>query len=155
MFGDLLLSGPASATPLHIPTIGDTRQVFPADAVFAPVGLAQKIAIIRDDFAVAWSGTQIVARTVIRELTEQFSQRAPTSAQLRDYLEQLPGDFADQLTLLAMVEEAPGRMHHLGFQAEHEDDPRFGVFRAGGSGIDAVRGFCAACSHSPKTKAEL
>jgi hypothetical protein len=141
MFGDLLLSAEVAPLPIHIPTVGDIRQVFPSDSVFTPVGLAQKIAVISDDFAVAWSGTQIYARTVIRELTEHFRATRPTDEDLRAYFNQLPDQMADDLTLLAMVAMSPTRMFHFGFGAEEENDPRFGVFRMGGSGHGAVAGF--------------
>lgn len=141
IFGDLLVSGPVSSVHLNLPPIGDVSQVFGNDTVFAPVSLCQKIAIIHDDFAVAWSGTQYLARTVIRELTERFASRPPTEIELRDYLDQLPDEIANDVSLLAMVAVSPERMYHVGFGAHEESNPTFGVFRAAGSGSDAVGGF--------------
>ena len=67
--GDLLLSGPESQrTPVHIPTIGDTEQVFPSGSGWTIAGLSQKIIRITDYCVVGWSGNKIVATMLIKEL---------------------------------------------------------------------------------------
>jgi hypothetical protein len=141
IFGDLLISGPVTNVRLNLPTVGEVSQVFGREAVFAPVSLTQKIAIIHDDFAVAWSGTVYLARTVIRELTERFSARAPTETELRQYLDKLPDEIAENVSLLVMVAVSPSRMYHAGFGAYEESNSTFGVFRTAGSGSHAVGGF--------------
>ena len=71
LVGDLLLSGNEPDTPACLPTTGSVENVFPQGSGFVPVGLVQKIDLITNYFAVAWSGSQIEARTVISEIRDQ------------------------------------------------------------------------------------
>jgi hypothetical protein len=80
LFGDVLISGneEVGRSP-NIPTVGDTRSVYPEGSGFVISGLRQKINIVGANLVIGWAGGRSIAQTIIRELREQNSRTPFTS----------------------------------------------------------------------------
>lgn len=74
IIGDLMLSSwsekPPATLPFNIPTIPDVNAKIPLEWGSLVVGLRQKIVVLDDTFAIAWAGSFLAARVVVRELNE-------------------------------------------------------------------------------------
>ena len=74
IIADLLVSSHLSQIQKRLPTSEDITVTFPANAVRAPSGLRQKIAIIGNNLAIGWAGVYSDARSVITDLYQAHLQ---------------------------------------------------------------------------------
>ena len=74
---------PPATLRFDIPTIPDVNARIPSDWGSLIVGLRQKIVVLDDTFAIAWAGSLIAARCVVREFEELISKGPLSSSKLR------------------------------------------------------------------------
>ena|SRR5688572_15749080 len=57
LIGDVLLSGKEEVGRyLNLPTVGDTRSVYPEGSGFVIAGLRQKVSVLAENLVVGWAG---------------------------------------------------------------------------------------------------
>jgi hypothetical protein len=134
MFGDLLVSSSTAVGNLALPTSGGIQPVSVAQSELVPAGIAQKMAIISDNLVVGWSGTQYVARGIMRRLHDQFGVSSPTPEELERFFNEIPLDERREVEFIAMLLVNPTTGFQVGFQALELNHARFGQIRACGSG---------------------
>ena len=151
VFGDLIISGPEQpGRTAHIPAVGDATNVLPAGSEYAILGLKQKVILLADNCAVGWSGTEIVARMIVRELRAIASQAPLTSATIGHYLSKLDPIDQRQVTFVGWVHEGD-HFEQFWFDASIGESALFGRIAAGGSGADAFIGLASQISASMPT----
>jgi len=96
--GDVILSGDeeVGVSP-NIPTVGDTRSVFPEGSGFVITGLRQKIAVLGRNLVVGWAGGCSIAHTIIKDLRDRNSKTSPlTNDRLRSFFNDWEGEVKGQ-----------------------------------------------------------
>lgn len=104
LFGDLLLSGnEVKGKDIHIPGIGRASDVFPAgDGAWTVTGLTQKVCILNDNLAIAWSGTAIAASSFINEILESVER--VTFSSIKECFDKLSTcKLEDELSIIALI----------------------------------------------------
>ena len=90
LFGDLLISGNENTEKVvSIPGVGKATNVFPEGSGFTIANLTQKVNIINDRFAIAWAGSHIAARAVIKDLEELSKSPNFSSETISRYFENI------------------------------------------------------------------
>src|SRR5687767_13267623 len=75
LIGDVLLSGKEEVGRyLNLPTVGDTRPVYPEGSGFVIAGLRQKISVLAENLVVGWAGGHSI------ENRHQGAQRTESKA---------------------------------------------------------------------------
>src|ERR1022692_3369894 len=106
VFGDLVIWSPEEpGRAVHIPAVGDATSVFPAGFGRPIRGLEQKLVLLADNCAVAWSGTETVARMIVRELRAIASQAPLTSVAIGEYFSKLDPIDQRQVSFVGWVHE--------------------------------------------------
>jgi hypothetical protein len=90
IMGDLLLSSLYNDKLIQIPTVGDTSNFESKGCKIS--GLRQKVHIINDHLALAWAGSAIGCKMVIRELTEETRKHHFTYDDLRIFFRDIGPD---------------------------------------------------------------
>src|SRR5687768_569719 len=86
VFGDLLLTGPASAGKrVALPTQGPDHDFF-GDSGWAISGLTQKVNIVSPNCAIAWAGSWLEARCAISGLRDLAQSQTLTTDVVRSFL---------------------------------------------------------------------
>jgi hypothetical protein len=147
--GDLLLSSDsAPASMVNLPSLGEIPSRLPVNAVRYASGLRQKICIVNNDLAVAWSGKHGEAAKVLTSARQHFESTPVSNESLQSFFEhyaRMRGSFPSSLALLCAFHElkkglntlpvqALGKSHVLAFQS-----PRFGWCELAGSGRDDIK----------------
>lgn len=84
IMGDLLISGPEILNrKVSLPTIGAVENFFPEGSGWTITGSAQKVVIVSEECGLAWAGSQLAARIVLKELA-QFEQGRRLTKELID-----------------------------------------------------------------------
>lgn len=139
VIGDLLLSGHERlGEELEIPIGGSIHDTFPVGSGWSVVGLRQKIAIVAPNCIIAWAGSYIGAKIVIRELQSLFFSGTPSYGDLRDYFEGLRPDIANLgVHFVGWINDREG-LRRFNYDASLiERSPYLGEFAAAGSGARA------------------
>lgn len=86
LIGDILISGPELETQsVGVPTIGDTKGLFPKGTEKVVLGVRQKVTILSADrLMMAWAGQAFVARQVLTELRDLAQTEAFNLSRLED-----------------------------------------------------------------------
>jgi hypothetical protein len=113
LIADLLISAEGNHAT-EIPTIKNMTEVGYYGIV--PVDLNQKIAIVSDNLMIAWAGSRIAAKTVIKEMLERNKSQMFTKDSLIKYLKTLGESIGQQDVrfLGFLIEE--GRVYPFGFR---------------------------------------
>ncbi|WP_157572494.1 hypothetical protein [Nevskia soli] len=97
LIGDLLISGIERIDRKHsVPMIGGVENIFPAGSGWSIIGLRQKIEILNATTAIAWAGSYIAARIVIKELKLLASENKLSFSKIKDYFSSLDPDIVKQ-----------------------------------------------------------
>jgi len=139
MFGDLLVSSSNAAGSIPLPTSGGIQPMSATESEIVPAGIAQKMGLINDNLVVGWSGTQYVARAIMRRLHDQFGTHAPSPEELERFFNEIPVDERREVEFIAMLLVNPTTGFQIGFQAFELSHARFGRIRACGSGYGDLR----------------
>ena len=136
LIGDLLISG--LEDPLRsagLPTIGAVVEVFPQGSGWTITGLRQKIAIVSDNCAVAWAGSQIGAQVAISQIREVAQSGNLTFGNLTAILDELDSDVsAKDVSLLGFLIQ-DGALHNFARNAENDGKTLEGdIVRSAGIG---------------------
>jgi len=142
MLGDLLISGPrAENEELHLPTIGDTSAVFLQGSARAITGLRQKLCVIGDNLAIGWSGSYIVAQTIVKELMRRNQRNQMTRQEIRNYFANLDDWTRQQdLHFVGYVAEAGG-IGAFGYNCSEFRSDLFGTVMISGSGASELESY--------------
>jgi hypothetical protein len=140
LIGDLMLSGPElSQRSLSIPTIGDSRNVFPEGSGTVLTGLIQKVNVLSDNFMIAWAGRAFVARTVIRELNELASREPLNLQKLDQFLECFrQSKDGNNAQFIGCLRDS-SKIISFGLGGTCFDTPRWGQVRTAGSGGEDIQ----------------
>jgi len=115
----------------NLPSFRDPSQIVLRDGGHIS-GLAQKVVLLSNRCALAWSGAHIVARTVIRELAQIEESKGLTPAILADYIARNPID-AKAIALIAYFVDGD-QLSIFEHDCHFYEEARFKVFY-GGSGV--------------------
>src|SRR5450755_2498631 len=149
IFGDLVISSAwESGRAVRVPAVGDATSVFPAGFGRAIRDVEQKLVLLADNCAVAWSGTETVARTIVSELRAIASQVPLTSSAIAEYLSKLDPIDQRQVTFVGWVHEGD-HFEQFWFNASIGEGALFGRIAAGGTGADAFVGLASQISVGP------
>lgn len=105
LLGDILISVPITSAhyEVHLPI---QAVKFTGDAGDAISSFAQKTCIVAPNVAVAWSGSQFVAKTIIREMMQNFtSERPATFDTLKTFFYELDFPEAKDVHMVGLVGE--------------------------------------------------
>ena len=142
LLGDLLISAPASndGSRVSLPSlIAETPSVELTNGSFSIVGLSQKVAVINDYLAVAWSGSKIAAKAVLTDLKENVPPTPMTSDDFFKYLDSLNYKETTELSLLGLTIDAEGKLHRFGQNHKLvKYDPLNNIYVAGSGADDFV-----------------
>jgi len=148
LLGDLAISEPARGhpAPFDIPTQRDVNRLLPPWRLIS--GLTQKLVLLSGNIAVAWAGSELAARLVIKDLQQRASGPHFDDDALFRYLHD--SEYFDRelrtlgLSLLGLVLRPGGRVIRFAWDREHGQIPRlfppiahddiFGEVYAAGSG---------------------
>ena len=86
LIGDLLVSGNETENMLNIPSLGKIETIFPKGSGYVPVKLIQKVNIVNDNLAMAWSGSYIQAKTFFKSLSHKFEDIDVTRASIEEFI---------------------------------------------------------------------
>ncbi|MGZ8225431.1 MAG: hypothetical protein ACXWT3_02175 [Methylococcaceae bacterium] len=148
MIGDLLLSAfndGKSYQPLNIPTNEDVNHLVPEILWRLVSGLKSKIILLNSRFALAWSGSEIAARTVLTELQDSIVEDEFTIQDILDFLDGVNYLGKQELYLTGIVlQKLDSATVTIRFAWDHEKNWNsstyrsdiFGEVYAGGSGAD-------------------
>src|ERR1041385_4580213 len=86
LIGDILLSGPELKTQsVAVPTIGDTKRLFPKGSEKVILGVRQKVTILSPDrLMIAWANKAFVARQVLTEWRDLAQTESFNLSRLED-----------------------------------------------------------------------
>ncbi len=151
LIGDVLLSG--METPgkqIHIPTIGDINEVFPEGSGFTIVGLCQKLCILNDRLAVAWSGARYAAQIVIKKLVKASTGRDFTLDDVMRFWEnEVDQEYKKEISLIGLIKNGD-LINSFGFNYQRLQSERFGHVMLSGSGSHAMADSLARLGPSPE-----
>jgi hypothetical protein len=140
VFGDLLISGPSDKpNQVATPAGGDVTNFF-GDSGWGIRGLVQKVVILSPDCALAWSGSYVGARIVIKELREIAVHEQLTAARISSFLSSHPDLIQHSANFVGWVREPDGRFRQFWHQANYIlETGLFGNMSIAGSGLDAIK----------------
>jgi len=140
LLGDLILSGPEMPDKkISIPSIGDINQVFPKGSGWSITGLTQKVIIISDKCAIAWSGSYLAAWEVIEEIKKLHNNNLLTLTNINNYLNNLKPTILNlEFSITGWVLENEG-FHRFSLNVESSESPYFSGLLVGGTGGEAVK----------------
>jgi hypothetical protein len=159
LLGDLLISAPASndGRRVSLPSfISETRSEELTNGSFSIVGLSQKVAVINDYLAVAWSGSKIAAKGVLTDLKENVPPTPMTSDDFFKYLDSLNYKETTELSLIGLAIDAEGKIHR--FAQNHKlvkYDPLNKIYVAGSGADDFVSHLLESFPEDFKTSGEM
>ena len=142
--GDALLSTPNAMRDrvISVPAAADINAKLPDDAWGVISGLRQKLNLLNGgDLLVAWAGSELQARTALREMEEAAARGAKTSADFLEVLEAKPDNEIDGLTLLGTRVSAAenGTVNLAQWALQCPTDVINGIdCRVAGSGADSL-----------------
>jgi hypothetical protein len=140
LFGDLLISGPEKEDKkVIIPGIGDTEIVFPTGSGYTITGLKQKVCLVNDNLAIAWSGSFIAAASIIKNITKDL--KTITHDSVKEYFDTLTSCKLEQeICLIAIfIDEETGKDWIIFKNADAYKSSQFGIAAFGGSGKVLLR----------------
>ena len=148
LVGDIMISAPANGqktTPFNIPTHGNVNARLPPTSKQIVSGLVQKAIILSPRLALAWSGTQIYALSVIREILQRNPR--PTFRDVASVLDERRGEAGMDLYVTGIcLKEAKGEALPIfrfawdsdnGWEGQKHVLPKYGDCYAGGRGAAA------------------
>ena len=135
LLGDLLVSSAIPPEkPLLIPTRGD---VFTnPDKSIHPTSLLQKICIINDNLMVAWSGSVIVAKTVLSAFKEKFSNKLVDEPSIQSVVDDIGGEYLKGTQFIGLAKHKEGGLTRFSYRDYTFEHAYFGQCHVGGSGAD-------------------
>lgn len=142
VFGDLLVSGPASSTKtIAVPAVGEVHDFFEGSG-WSILGLQQKVTLINDRCMLAWSGGWLGAKVAIAELREIAEKTQLTTDGVRAFLSANSDVSRHNTSFVGWVHEESGnRFGQFRHDAEIINTDNFGRISFQGSGSDAIREF--------------
>ena len=152
LIGDLVLSGEErdKGSIIRLPTVGPHTRVFPAGSGFTITGLRQKIALVRDNIAIAWAGNRVAAATIIKELIERSESEPFTLDSLGSYLRDLPLVKINREVGLVGWIRSNNRVTGFGFRSREFSSSRFGRVGVLGSGSVDFEDYLASYPELPE-----
>jgi len=136
LFGDLLISIKANSGghKIHLPV---QEVQFVRDIGHNITSLAQKLCIVTPNLAVGWSGSKIVARTLIKEMMEHFTNAGPvTFDELDKFLLALDFPEIRDVQLVGLAHEGNNFVRDFHWNAKAHKSVHFGEMQLAGSGSD-------------------
>lgn len=138
LFGDLLLSSESPpAHALSLPAIGTIAPPKNSNRQYHPVGLNQKVCTINDNLMIAWSGSQFVARSVMKGLREAFSKTTVTWPRLDEFFNDYGVYNLKDSQFIGLYVENGGHSS-FGINTRNFDHPILGRSHVGGSGAEKL-----------------
>lgn len=143
LIGDILISGNVPENQkFSLPTIDDINRIPPSDYGLGILDTKQKINVLGDNLIVGWAGSEIAARTIIREL-KQKNDSSPLDRkdldQLFDEIDRNPNDWIGSLNVafITLLSDSEGvyscsnafNCHIIKFETE-----KYGDVFLGGTG---------------------
>ena len=148
LIGDLLLSAfndEKNYQPFNIPTCEDVNRLVPKILWRLVTGLQSKIILLNSQLALSWSGSEIAARTVLKELRHSIIEDEFTIQNIHDFLDSINDLGKQELYLTGMaLQKLDNGTATARFAWDHEKkwnstiyrSDVFGEVYAGGSGGD-------------------
>lgn len=136
LLGDLLISvhGTPVRKQVHLP-IQDVYVV--GDADYAITGLAQKTCVVTPNLAVGWSGSKVVAKTIILEMLQSFTSGRPvTFDELGKFFHDLNFPEANAVQMVGLVLEDKTIVRDFRCNARTHKSVLLGEIQLAGSGSD-------------------
>jgi hypothetical protein len=133
--GDLLLSGnERTGIVPTIPMLGDVTEVFPIGSGYSIVGLRQKVNVIAENCAIAWAGSQLGARIVIKELRALSLEKPLTYVTIKNYFDNLSADVLNLgISFVGWIYDGKG-FNQFAFDYQRTTTPLFGEMCVAGTG---------------------
>ena len=142
VFGDLLVTGPASAKggkKVSVPAVGYVHEFFGASG-WTVTGLHQKVTIISDNCVLAWAGSLIGARNAISELKTIAKRKTLTCEDVLRFLRNDPELARHPAGFVGILLEGKS-IKQFKYQAEDFLSDSLGRVYLAGSGSHAVHEF--------------
>ena len=136
LLGDLLLSvhEPPLRKEINLP-IQDVHIV--GDLDYTITGFAQKTCLVTPNLAVGWSGTKIVAKTIILEMVQCFTSGRPTTFdELGKFFFDLDFPEANDVQMVGLVLEKKNFVRDFHWNARTHKSLLLGEIQLAGSGSD-------------------
>ena len=137
LLGDTLASKPVSdgLSSVYVPSVGlIDPQNFHQDG-YQPADLVQKVSIIAPNLAIAWSGRQITARTIIVDLRHKTATKVFDAADIFKWMDSdlLEIDPQREVSLICLLTDS-GRNLLFSREATRYETDTFGYVHVAGSG---------------------
>lgn len=129
LIGDVLLSGEKESGPQSLPAIGPVPHSLTDDFGIVVAGVRQKINILHDRLALAWSGSFVAAYTLARKLKEYANENELSTEAVSEIIRMNSNDLACILILLEGE-----RTHYLWKNVQMIELQQFSHVRFAGSG---------------------
>lgn len=140
LFGDLLVTGSIPEDrKVAVPSLGEVQDFF-GNSGWAVSALRQKVNLISNNFAIAWSGSYVGARRAITELRQRSSTTELTYADILHYLDnesELKNHPASFIGLIFV----DGRLRMFRWNAEELQSQSLGTVYLSGSGSHVIHEF--------------
>lgn len=134
LLGDLLISSKiAPKEIITLPTIGELNINQPGENSACISGVSQKICILNDRISVAWSGSRIIAKHIIKEMKDHFSCKQITREKIEEFISSQNKREVDQLSLIILYVNKQG-LFSYGLDTTDIETPEFGHCKISGSG---------------------
>ncbi|RZT89342.1 hypothetical protein EV678_0123 [Azospira oryzae] len=140
LFGDLLLTGSTvDGKMIAVPAQGEVQDFF-GDSGWSISGLSQKVCLLSDSCAIAWSGSWLSAKVAICELRRRALAGPLSVDTILTYLEGEPDIKSHPASFIGLVHDGSG-LHQFHFGAEELRTTSIGTAYVSGTGSCAIREF--------------
>jgi len=139
LIGDVLLSSERrSGVRANLPLVGDINRILASQGLYFEVSFVQKVNILSDRLAVAWSGQELQAKRALRALADVSSREKLCLTDIETELRAIDPDKIDKLQLIGIlareVRGAEVAGSKFAFQVQPIDVPGLGSVHAAGTG---------------------
>ncbi len=139
LVGDVLVSSDAiTGRETTLPLVGDINKVIADHGLRFEVGFKQKVNLIGERLAVAWSGPMMQAERALRALSAISTRNNPTSDDIRRALEAIDNEAIDRLCLIGLLHRdtvgTDVEVHHFAMGIQPIEQAGLGRVFAAGTG---------------------
>lgn len=144
LFGDLLLSGDEDLnTTMQTPSFGEISKIFPKGSGYVPCGLNQKITVVNEHLAVAWSGTRLYAQVIINELIHEARKKEFwTLEDLSSFFSNYDEEHGDKVSIVGFSNDGKCIFSFgYGSKCMKYKSDQYGLVRLAGSGAPDLKNY--------------
>lgn len=137
LFGDLLISSDENLKQtISVPTINEITKIFPKGSGFVPTSLRQKVALINENLALAWSGSALGAKVILGQLIQEAPKKLHWNlVDLSAFFKDFDGQYGEDVGIVGFSNDGKGIFSFgYGKCVEKFSTAKYGLVRLSGSG---------------------